>query len=235
MVEVLWVLVMIVGPIAFGIWYYGISDRGAGVLQESRRARRAEAEEREAAGRSKVTDAGAHRWSGLNYLGGHPRSPQAQTNCTLIVTPSRVYIETATKNVVLEIELAQVRGISVATEAEATRRFTATRILTTGVFAFALPKTTPGSVLVLVDTSDGPIVFEKLRSTKTAMLAALGPGIALVPRIAAESQSEVPQAPLASPSLADELGKISSLHEAGLLSAEEFDRAKAKLLEDGPS
>jgi hypothetical protein len=76
--------------------------------------------------------------------------------------------------------MAQVNACHVETEEEAKQRLTATRMIAFGVFALAMPKRTPGAVLVIVDTDRGPLVFEKQKQTKGKMLRSMRPALGLI-------------------------------------------------------
>lgn len=174
----------------------------------------------------------------LNYLGGHPSNPQPIKGCALVVTPSDVAIEKGA-GLPVRVPMTKVLKLTVETESEARRRYTATRMLALGVFALAAPKKTAGSVLITVDTVDGPLVFEKEKATKAQALKALGPSIAAVNLAISKRPASAPTAPtaaLAAPqaSVADELTKLMALRDGGALTAAEFDAQKALVLAGGP-
>lgn len=178
----------------------------------------------------------ALRATGLNYLGGHPSAPSAVNGCNLVITDRTVAIEKGTV-IHMKMDLSEVGGISVETEEEARRRYTATRMLAVGVFALALPKKTAGSVLVLVDTAQGPLTFEKPKTSKAETLRLLGPLIAAAgTRSLGPAHTTPAEAALTAPpavGVADELAKLVALRDSGELTDEEFSRQKAKLLSDG--
>jgi large subunit ribosomal protein L7/L12 len=179
-----------------------------------------------------VTGGHTYRTIGLNYLGGHPAHPQPIKSCTFLVTASDVVVEKGA-GMPVRLPMSKVTGINVETEAEARQRYTATRMLAFGVFALAVPKKTAGSVLVAVETDEGPLLFEKEKSGKAAVLKALGPSIAAVNRAVAKrpvSAGEAPAAAVAPASVADELTKLMTLRDGGALSPEEFEAQKALVL-----
>lgn len=175
----------------------------------------------------------AHRVLGLNYLGGYPGAAAASQMCNLVVTPAEVAVEKGAK-LLLRVPMAEVHEVLVETEEEAKRRLTATRLLTIGIFALAFPKKTKGSVLVTVDTAQGPIMLEKAKTTKPDMLKKMGPALSLArqhgrgPRSAAEVSAQADSAPR---DVADELRKLGALRDDGLLTSEEFDAQKRRLLD----
>lgn len=173
----------------------------------------------------------AYRTVGLNYLGGHPSHPQAIKACTLLVTLHDVVIEKGA-GMPLKLPMDKVLGLSVETEAEARRRYTATRMLAFGVFALAAPKKTAGSALVAVDTAEGPILFEKEKTSKAMMLKTMGPSIAAINRAVSKRPASKATTAVIEPaaSVADELTKLMALRDGGALTADEFEAQKALVL-----
>lgn len=169
----------------------------------------------------------AHRIPGLSYLGGHPDLPSPTRGCWLVVTPREVAIQHG-GGLLLRVPLDHVAGIEVETEGEATRRLTATRMLAVGVFALALPKRTPGSVLITVETGRGPLILERERATKTEVLQQMGSALAIV--TAAVRSRPTPTMPEPVGSVADELAKLAVLRDAGDLTDEEYVEQKRRLL-----
>lgn len=172
-----------------------------------------------------------YRTAGLNYLGGHPSHPQAIKACTLLVTSRDVVVEKGA-GMPLKLLMDEVLGLHVETESEARRRYTATRMVAFGVFALAAPKKTAGSVLVSLEAADGPILFEKEKTSKAAMLKALGPSIAAVNGAVSgrPTSKAVVAATEPAVSVADELTKLMALRDGEALTAKEFEVQKALVL-----
>lgn len=173
-----------------------------------------------------------HRAIGLNYLGGHPRHPSPIKTCNLVASADQIAIEKGAE-LPFRLPIGQVEGIQVETEQEAKRRLTATRMLAVGVFALAIPKKTPGSVLVTVETNEGPLVFEMSKTSKAAALSKLSSVMAQINSVSADRPKEDPPA-LQQPSVsvADELAKLVALRDAGEMTPDEFQAQKARLFSD---
>jgi len=175
----------------------------------------------------------APRIIGLNYLGGHPKATGAVKRCNLVVTAREIAIEKG-PTIHSRVPLSDVSEVIVETEQEATRRLTATRMLAVGVFALAIPKKTPGSVLITIDTDQGPLIFEREKATKATVLRQMGPAMVMINKaVSARPEPIDPPAPAAlpPPSVADELEKLVRLRDSGALTADEFDRQKRRLLD----
>jgi len=169
---------------------------------------------------------------GVNYLGGHPGHPNPINGCTIVFAPDDIAIEKGA-NLLFRLPATEVTALYVETEEEVNRRITATRILTTGVFALAIPKKTRGSVLVNLDTNAGPMAFEKVKKTNVEMTKELGSQIARFgnssgPASATSTPGPVRGGPL---TVADELAKLAGLRREGFLTDDEFAAQKARLLD----
>lgn len=116
----------------------------------------------------------------LNYLGGHPDKPEPLKKCSLVFTPKEVAIKSISNQIVFRARIDIVSAIHVETEQEAKRRITATRMLTTGIFSLAIPKKVKGSVLITLETDNGPLIFERLKTSKTDMMRSLAPQLASI-------------------------------------------------------
>jgi len=178
------------------------------------------------------------RTSGFTYLGGLPDYPNSKRSVRLVVTPSEVALEHGSE-LFIRRSMSDVYEIIVETEDEATRRLTATRMLTLGVFALAVPKKKPGSVLVTIDCKQGPVLLEAERQSKTQLLMIMGPSLAIVKENSLGTRGQLSvEGPLVeaipNASIADEIAKLGKLLADGVIDQAEFERAKARLL-DGKS
>lgn len=91
------------------------------------------------------------------YLGGHPARGGA-TACTLTIDDQGVRARVIRP--FLDLDWAEVREVSVEGPDQVERRVTVTRLLTTGIFAFALKKKGKRAAYVTVGTDDGEAIFE---------------------------------------------------------------------------
>ncbi|WP_249021626.1 SHOCT domain-containing protein [Conexibacter sp. S30A1] len=123
----------------------------------------------------------------------------------------------------VRIPWAAVEDIDVSNQA--TRRVTATRVLAVGVLALAAQKS---EVLRYVHIADKNTVFTfAIKAPQDKVLAAMRPVLDALNR---QAQPEPAQPRTAVGSVADELAKLASLRDSGVLSDEEFAAQKAKLL-----
>lgn len=95
--------------------------------------------------------------SPMKYLGGHPGREKA-TTCTVTIDDDDGVRARIIRNF-LEVPWSQVRAVEVDGPDEVRRRVTATRLLATGLFAFAIKKKARLAYLT-VTTVDGEAIFE---------------------------------------------------------------------------
>lgn len=119
------------------------------------------------------------RLAGVNYLGGHPDFANPVNGCTMVFSPSEIAIERGTA-LLFRFPLSEVNDLHIETEEEAQKRVTVTRLALTGIFAFALKKKQPGSVLVSLETRMGPLAFEKLKVSKPEVMRSLARPTAII-------------------------------------------------------
>lgn len=182
-------------------------------------------------------DAGqVHRAGPFNYLGGFPGAEGAVKTAMIVATPSELALERVQNTArgqaefLVRVPLADVHEVLVETEEEAKRRLTVTRMLTLGVFSLAFPKKTKGSVLVTIDHVDGPLVLEKAKKTKPEVLKDMGPILSLVRQHGRGPRAGQPAAPAGPADVPDELTKLADLRDRGVLTEEEFQAEKGRLL-----
>lgn len=92
----------------------------------------------------------------MKYLGGHPCREKATT---ATVTLDDDGIRARVLKDFLNVPWSDVKGLSVEGPEQVEKRVTVTRLLTTGLFAFALKKKSKTAYLV-VTTPEGEAVFE---------------------------------------------------------------------------
>lgn len=181
----------------------------------------------------------AARAAGLNYLGGHSAHSALVQKATVAATEKVLAVENFS-SVLFQLPMSKVVGLKVETDEEARQRFTVTRMALTGVFALAFPKKTPGSVLVTIDTEDGPLLFERPGKNKSQVLqetAGVRSKVTQFGRGAAQAAPPpVPSSQEPSRQAADDhdvlgaLERLDSLRQRGVLSEQEFEVQKARIL-----
>lgn len=77
----------------------------------------------------------------------------------------------------LEIPWAEIKDLAVEGPDEVEKRVTATRLLATGIFAFALKKKSKHAYLT-VTTETGEVIFETEKMTPQELRAKLSPALA---------------------------------------------------------
>ena len=109
-------------------------------------------------------------------------------------------------------------------------RVTATRLLLVGPFAFAFKKKKGGEKYITIDGSDFAMMIEVPRKQiKDAMKFVNSVNNAAM-KLPAETQAASSNLERNSDDVADQLSKIASLHDSGVLSDEEFATAKKRIL-----
>jgi hypothetical protein len=103
----------------------------------------------------------------MKYLGGHPCREKATT---ATVTLDDDGVRARVLKDFLNVPWSDVKSLEVDGPDEVQRRVTATRLLATGVFAFALKKKTKTAYLT-VTTPDGEAVFETDKMTPQELRA----------------------------------------------------------------
>lgn len=94
--------------------------------------------------------------SPMKYLGGHPGREKA-TTCTVTLDDDGVRARVVRN--FIEAPWSEVQAVEVDGPEEVRRRVTATRLLATGLFAFAFKKAKRLAYLT-VTTDDGEAIFE---------------------------------------------------------------------------
>lgn len=214
-------------------WYvlvFWVALIGAvGLLALAQHSSRLQAKDRALGGR-------ADRASGLTYLGGHPGLAHGVASATVAVTQEVLAVERS-ESVLFKLPLGGVGQMQVETDEEARQRLTVTRMAVVGVFALAFPKKTPGSVLVTIDTAQGPLVFERQGRNKSEVLRETAAVRATLAEFAGMKPApmEAAPAPPGGPGAdGDEvlaaLERLDVLRRSGVLTEGEFALQKARVL-----
>lgn len=200
------------------------------------------------------------RIPGFHYLGGHPVHEEPQASIVLVVTDTRLAVETAdTCRKLFSVPLEDLSDLLVETQEEVQQRVTASRLLLVGVFAFAWKKRTGGSIIATLDTPDGPLMFERREVSKAGTLVLLAPLRKAIAARRAQPGSPAPDGPApAGPartsssaptqvpasetppvsgdgqqrSTVERLKHVDELHETGVISAEEHATQRSRILGD---
>jgi hypothetical protein len=164
----------------------------------------------------------------IKYLGGHPDRAKP-TLATVTFNDDGMKANVNFRDF-MRFEWDEITGVAIEGPDQVQKRVTATRLLTTGIFAFALKKKSKEAFLT-VTTTRGEAIFHSEKLTPHEMRAKIGWVVAKVGEPTPSSEDATPPAVSAAPvSTADELKKLAELRDAGVLSDEEFDAQKAKLL-----
>lgn len=110
----------------------------------------------------------------MKYLGGHP-DREKPTTATVTIDDDGVRARIVRP--FLEIPWAEITGLAVEGPDEVEKRVTATRLLATGIFAFALKKKSKHAYLT-VTTETGDVIFETEKMTPQELRARLSPALA---------------------------------------------------------
>jgi hypothetical protein len=159
------------------------------------------------------------------YYGGYDKYTR-KAEGTLYVYVDRVeFITLGLRSFKFSIGKQKIKDVAVEGQDQAGKRITATRLIATGVLAFAWQKkTSQKDTYITVTTTDGQEAIFHIEG-KSHM--ELKPVIAQKIAVASNEPTQQTQA---SVSVADELTKLAQLKEQGVITQEEFDNKKAQLL-----
>jgi hypothetical protein len=167
----------------------------------------------------------------LEYMGGYGDRPRKSTG-SLWFFENQVELRvvvTMNPKLSFTIPTADISDVAIEGKDEVSRRVTVTRLLATGIFAFALKKKTEDKeafiTLVLKDGQE--VVFHVDKKAPMDVKVSLSKVIAHVKQNAPKATSTTVAAPS---SVADELTKLAKLKQAGVITQAEFDKKKAELL-----
>lgn len=166
------------------------------------------------------------------YLGGLPELPDRMKGRSIVILPGlSIQLQDKFGLDHARLDWQRVRSLSVDGPDEVRRRVTATRILGMGIFAWSAKKKEPESYLI-IETADGEGIFT-LRTSLYELRAKLAPAIAQLAARSQPSPNSAYSAPAtaAEPDVLDQIQKLGQLHDAGVLTQEEFDAKKAALLD----
>lgn len=165
----------------------------------------------------------------VGYLGGFPDRPEAKSNGVLVVDGDGLHMRGIRELFV--IPWSAVVHVAVEGAEEASRRVTAGRVMAMGIFALAAKKKT-GTTYLGVQTEGYTAGFEMEGTGAGEVRAKIAPWTQrLSPPPVPEAAPQAPQAAApATTGLADELAKLAVLRDQGVLTQEEFDAQKARLL-----
>lgn len=160
------------------------------------------------------------------YLGGY-KDYNKKTEGRLFIHQDKVRFMGASGFHTAKFEIAKsdIKELAVEGQDQVGKRITATRLLTTGVLAFAWQKKTKQQdTYVTVVTNDGQeAIFHIEGKSHMELKPQIQQKIGL-------STTAPTQAQPASDSTADELTKLAELKEKGILTQAEFDAKKKQLL-----
>lgn len=167
----------------------------------------------------------------LEYKGGHPML-QKEKDCQLKITNDNLTISYGISHA--SIEFSNISNISFETAEQISRRITATRLITLGVFAFAFKKKKKDNEKYLtIEFLDNDMECAVLLAGKNAQMAYSR----LYERYTSYKQrnkqnvlkeSEENISNTVDPY--DELKKLKELLDMGIISQDEFDKKKSQLL-----
>ncbi len=165
----------------------------------------------------------------VEYMGGYADKRKAK-GTLLFWDKQTEFSSLLTK---FTLQNSQVRDIVVEGKSEVNRRVTVTRLLAVGIFAFALKKkNTDKEAYLTIELADGQeVIFFIDNKAPMELKAKLAKVISQVKQAGVTGQTQASQqATQPQGSVADELTKLASLKEQGILTQEEFDKKKRELL-----
>lgn len=164
----------------------------------------------------------------VEYMGGYGDKRKAKGVLTFYEKQTEFSAVMSTKFV---IPNSQIKDVVIEGKDEVNRRVTVTRLLAVGIFAFALKKKNKDQeAYITLELTDGQeVILFVDNKAPMALRAKLAKVISAVKQANVASETQATPAP-AQGSVADELAKLVSLKEQGILSQAEFDAEKAKVL-----
>lgn len=157
----------------------------------------------------------------VDYLGGHPEVGKPEKNHIVVVDDDGVHYRRMRE--VFTIPWSDVTAMAIDGPEQAAKRMTATRLVTLGVFAFAAKKNTTEAYFQ-VDTAETSVSFNVHKMSAGELRGKLGKWANTLP------EPPTVESSAGTASVADELAKLAQLRDQGVLSSEEFDAQKARLL-----
>ena len=164
----------------------------------------------------------------VEYMGGYGDKRKAKGVLTFFEKQTEFSAPLSTKFTILN---SQIKDVVIEGKDEVNRRVTVTRLLAIGIFAFALKKKNKDQeAYITLELTDGQeVILFVDNKAPMALRAKLAKVISAVKQANASRQSQAIQ-PATQSSIADELAKLASLKEQGILTEEEFVAKKKQLL-----
>jgi hypothetical protein len=164
----------------------------------------------------------------VEYMGGFGDKRKAKGVLSFFEKQTEFSAALSTK---FTIPNSQIKDIVIEGKDEVNRRVTVTRLLAVGIFAFALKKKNKDQeAYITLELIDGQeVILFVDNKAPMALRAKLAKVISAVKQSGVAAKSAAAQ-PVATSSVADELTKLASLKEQGILSEAEFEAEKAKIL-----
>jgi 5S rRNA maturation endonuclease (ribonuclease M5) len=165
----------------------------------------------------------------VEYMGGYGDKKKAKGVLTFFEKQTEFSAALSTKFI---IPNSQIKDVVIEGKDDVNRRVTVTRLLAVGIFAFALKKKNKDQeAYITLELADGQeVILFVDNKAPMALRAKLAKVISAVKQANVSSQSQTAQS-TAQSSVADELTKLASLKEQGILTQEEFDSKKKQLLD----
>lgn len=161
----------------------------------------------------------------VEYIGGY--GEYGKSSGRLSFFQKRLeYQASLNKNNSFTLDNANIVDVAIEGRHDVNRRVTVTRLLAVGIFAFALKKKSEEKeafiTVVLADRQE--VVFHVKSRSPLELKSKLAAAISQV------RQGIISATSMAGGSVADELSKLGELKEQGLITGEEFEAQKQKLL-----
>lgn len=164
----------------------------------------------------------------LQYMGGYSDKKKAIGILTFYEKQTEFSSVLSTKFTILN---SSISNIAIEGKDEVNRRVTVTRLLLVGIFAFALKKKNKDKEAYLtIELSDGQeVIFFVDNKSPMELRTKLARAVSQVKQAGASNKVQINQH-VTHGSVADELAKLASLKDKGILTQAEFDNEKSKLM-----
>ena len=162
----------------------------------------------------------------VDFIGGY-NDKRKSTGMLAFFENQTEYSATLNPGASFTIQAADIVDVAIEGKDEVSRRVTVTRLLSTGIFAFALQKKrNEKEVFITVILADGQNAVFHMNNVAPMVIKAK------LSKVTARMRQNAPKPTNAtSPiSVADELAKLAKLKDNGIITQAEFDKQKAELL-----
>ena len=171
-----------------------------------------------------------YQLSSTEYLGGWSGHPKKHGNTNMLLFRKDGIAYRGFRDIFV-IPWGQITSIEIEGPDSPSSRITATRLVTLGVFALAAKKKSSSAAVVVEVDAGETAIFHSDKVSAGEVRTKLLPVTTRLSRAAPATPVAEANTALAAPiSVADELMKLAQLRDQGIITKEQFEAQRAKLL-----